>query len=175
MQNETIPPASTPITADAAQQPHPSQVLQPATATQQTPPPQPVTLGTTLALCAVTAAFTLMTTFYGPPIAAKFGFAVGASTNTSSKVVYLDFDRVLAAGIKRSMEADNLAIADVQKDAEKFQMDIAKNLQQYADNGYVVINSKALIKASPIQDITSDLIKRLGMKPEAVTKNAQGK
>ena len=126
--------------------------------------PQFVTLGTSVALCIVTAAVTLMAVFFGPGIAAKFGVQVSSTAESSSKVVYLDFDRLLAAGIKRAMEGDRAAVDDVKKDADKFQTDITAVIQKYAEAGYMVINYKALINASRDQDITPDVMKKLGLK-----------
>lgn len=103
-----------------------------------------------------------MLAFYAPVIAAKRGFNLpGASVG--SKVVYLDFDVLMTAGVKRAL-AEPQAGAELQKQADKFQSDINAAVQAYADAGYVVINIKALIRGSKTQDITDDVLKTLGLK-----------
>lgn len=136
-----------------------------ATEAQKQPPevPQVVTMGAALALCAVTSVVTLMITFFAPSIAAKYDLKMGA--DTSNKVVFLDFDRVMAAGVKRAVEGDRLGVSDLKKDADEFQANITAAIQKYADSGYIVINHKALINASKTQDITPAVIKRLGLTP----------
>lgn len=128
----------------------------------QPAPPQFVTINTALILCLITSVLTLMIGFYAPQMAAKRGITMPGYSG--SKVVYLDFEKVLSAGIKHSMNSDRLGVADIQKDADKFQSDMNAAIQKYADSGYIVINNKALISASPTQDITRDVIGSLGIK-----------
>lgn len=123
---------------------------------------QPITLGTAVILCVITAVMTLMLEFYAPAIAVKTGITrPGASTG--SKVVYLDFEQLMAAGVKRAMTSA-AGVTDVQSQADKFQADIGAAIKAYADAGYVVINSKALISATKSQDITGDVLSTLGLK-----------
>ena len=120
-----------------------------------------VTLNTALLLCSLTMLFTLLLSLYAPNIAANRGLSLPGLA-TKNKVVYLDIEKILASGIKRSMNtaAD---LVNVQAQADKFQVDIAAAVQFYGDAGYVVINSKALIGATQSQDITGDVLAKLGL------------
>lgn len=127
-------------------------------------PPQFVTFSTALILCAISTAITLMLAFYAPAIAAKRGINLPGASSAGAKVVYLDFDEVLASGIKQAMNSSHVGLEEIQKDADKFQVDISSVVQRYVDSGYIVINKKALIKGPRDQEITGDVIRSLGIK-----------
>lgn len=125
---------------------------------------QYINFNTALILCAITALMTLICGVYLPSIAAKRGFTLPGAA-ASNKVVYLDFERVQMAGMKNVMGGDLAAQnVEVQSKAEKFQIDLNAVIKGYADAGYVVINSKALIAATKAQDITPAVIEALGVK-----------
>ena len=120
------------------------------------------TLKTALVLCSLTMLCTLLLCLYAPTIAANRGLSLPGLA-TKNKVVYLDIERILASGIKRSMNTAT-DLVNVQAQADKFQVDIAAAVQFYGDAGYIVINSKALIGATKSQDITGDVLAKLGLK-----------
>ena len=121
-----------------------------------------ITMNMALVLCTLTMLFTLLLCLYAPTIAANRGLSI-PGVAPRNKVVYLDIEKILASGIKRSMNtaAD---LVNVQAQADKFQVDIAAAVQFYGDAGYIVINSKALIGATKSQDITGDVLAKLGLK-----------
>ncbi len=124
---------------------------------------QYITFGTALILCLITAVITLMVSLYAPAIAAKRGIHLpGASSE--SKIVHLDFEKVVGAGMKKTMEASS-GVSDVQAQAEKFQVALSAAVQAYADAGFTVINSKALIGTTTNGDITGEVLNTLGVKP----------
>jgi hypothetical protein len=124
-----------------------------------------VSLGTCLLMCGFTLALTLSIGAFAPQIASKYGFSLPGSTPAVSKVVYLDFEKLLEAGIKHSTGMEQSDLALITKEADKFQADIGVLLQKYAAEGYLVINSKALIVGAKGQDITPIFIKGLGLVP----------
>lgn len=124
---------------------------------------QYVTFGTALILCFITAVITLMLALYAPAIAAKRGIKLPGTTD-QIKVVHLDFEKVVAAGMKRTVDSSS-GVEDVQVKATKFQVDLNNAVQAYADAGFTVINSKALIGTSLNGDITGDVLTTLGVKP----------
>jgi hypothetical protein len=122
------------------------------------------TFASTLVLCSITAVFSIAAALYLPAMAAKRGFHIGGGAAIENKVVYLDFERLLAAGLKRSMDTAG-SVGDVQAQADKFQADIRASVKAYSDAGYIVINNKALIGGSKDKDITASVIENLGTKP----------
>lgn len=120
-----------------------------------------ISLGTAVIMCVFTSLITLIIAAYGPSIAAKQGIKLpGAGSLTGNTIVYLDFEKVLEAGIKKSMQS-NLSTEDVKVDADRFQEQINAALKTYTDAGYTIINNRALIKGAPDQDITGELIHKL--------------
>jgi hypothetical protein len=127
-------------------------------------PDHSVSLATVLTLCVLTCIITLMAVIFGPPIAAKIGVTRFAGNEVGSKVVSLDFERLLAAGLKRAML--NPAVGpEVEVQALKFNAEVAKIVDRYAASGVVVINHKALITPTPLADITDRTIKEMGLAP----------
>lgn len=80
-----------------------------------------------------------------------------------SKVVYLDFEKVIGAGIKDVMNKDRASLEDTKGQAEAFQAGISRVLHEYTNDGYVVVNKKALIEGSAAFDITPVMIQKLGL------------
>ena len=122
-----------------------------------------VTFGTALTLCVITAIVSLTITFLGPGIATKYGFKQTAVSG-ANKVVYLDFDQLIAANIKESLEKNPDTKDEVQNDADHFQTAFVSFMKKYTDEGYIIVNSKALIRATTSQDITPAVLKQLGIK-----------
>ncbi len=133
-------------------------------ASSTTAPEHSVSLATVLTLCALTATITLMAVVYGPPIAAQMGMTRFASSEVGSKVVSLDFERLLAAGLKRAM-LNPVVGPEMEAQALKFNEDVAKIVDRYAASGVLVVNHKALIARTPHADITDAIIKEMGLVP----------
>lgn len=112
-------------------------------------------------LCVFTSVITLMIVIYGPAIATKQGIKLpGAGHLTGSKVVYLDFERVLSAGVEQAMKS-GANVEEAKVKADKFQIDIKNVITSYTDSGYSVINAKALIQGASGDDITGEVINKL--------------
>lgn len=80
-----------------------------------------------------------------------------------TQVVYLDFERVMNEAIKVVADKGHLSIQETTVDAEKFQQQISLVLAEYSGKGYLVLNRRALIEASPDGDITPAVLARLGL------------
>jgi len=120
-----------------------------------------ITMGTAVVLCVLTTLITLMIVAYGPAIAQKQGFKLpGAGHLTGSKIVYLDFEKVLSAGLERALKGGTSA-EDMKIQADKFQGEIKRVITGYTESGYTVINAKALIHGATSDDITGDVIKQV--------------
>ena len=159
MQNTEQPtttPEPTPTTATTA----------PSTPPPAAPTPEAtyVTYGTALLLCGFTLVITLVLTMFAPGIAQRFGINM-PTTQAQPKVVYLDFERILNAGIQDTI-TNPQPIDDVKAAADKFQTNVGKAIRFYTDAGYVVVNFKAIIGATPGADITDDVIRRAGLTPK---------
>ena len=139
-------------------------VMNNAPTTQSAAAPQPVTLGVAALLCVFTALITLILVFYGPNVLKRFGVPLPAA-GANGKVVSLDFDKVLAAGMKHAMDRaeEGEGVSDVHAQADKFQSNVNSILKSYAAAGYTVINSKAVIERPSDSDITEDVISALGV------------
>ena len=132
-----------------------------AEASGQANPQSFVTMGTAVVLCLFTSLITLMIVVYGPAIAQKQGIKLpGAGHLTGSKIVYLDFEKVLSAGLESAMNAGS-GVDDMKIQADKFQGEIKRAITGYTDSGYTVINAKALIQGASDDDITADVIKQV--------------
>lgn len=128
----------------------------------QRPPEQGTSLATVLTLCVLTCIITLMAVIFGPALAAKAGVPSLGTSPAGSKVVTLDFERLLAAGLQRAML--NPAVGpEVEAQALKFNAQVAKILERYGASGVVVINHKALIAPSAQADITDAVILEMGL------------
>lgn len=120
-----------------------------------------ITMGTAVVLCLFTSLITLMAVIYGPAIAHKQGIKLpGAGHLTGSKIVYLDFEKVLQAGMERALSGGTGA-EDMKIQADKFQGEIKRVLTGYTESGYTVINAKALIQGAADDDITTDVIQQV--------------
>ena len=152
---------TTPVVQHAASKPDSEQ---PRAATD----PGGVTLGTCALMCGFTLALSLAIVSLAPQIALKYGFTLpgAAPAPQAAKVVYLDFERLLLAGIEQSKGMEQSDLSAITKEADKFQADIGVLLQKYATEGYVVVNSKAVIIGAKAQDITPAFIKGLGLSPK---------
>lgn len=112
-------------------------------------------------LCVFTCVITLMIAMYGPAIAEKYELKLpGVGRLTGSKIVFLDFEKVVGQGIKQAVENGG-SVQDVQKDAEQFQARISSAIKGYTDQGYSVVNAKALIESSKHDDITEDVVAKV--------------
>ena len=120
-----------------------------------------VTLGTTVVMCAASAAVAVIISLFAPAIAAKHGIKLPGAKQ-GEQVVYLDFERVITAGMKRTMNSGRTGVDEVRRDADEFQAAVTAEVQRYSDGGYIVINSKALIGADKSKDITGDVLTTLG-------------
>ena len=123
--------------------------------------PTYITYGTALQLCCFTAIITLLIVYFSPGIATRLGFSVDSYRSTS-RVVYLDFDRIMNAGIQKTIESSS-GVNEVKKDAEIFQKNLNEAIQNYNDAGYVIVNFKAIIGTTPANDVTDDLLKKIGL------------
>lgn len=124
---------------------------------------QGVTFGSALLMCFFTALITIMIIFYAPAVAAKLGVSLpSVPASGASNVVYLDIERVLEAGMRRSMGQPS-GVQDVQAQADKFQADMSAAFHAYSDAGITIVNSKALIQGSAVHDITNEVLARLGL------------
>lgn len=111
-------------------------------------------------LCVFTGIITLMISYFALP---HLSHRLNAeSAGGAPKVVSLDFERLMRAGLNKSMNTA-AGVADVQKDADKFQQDITAAYNAYADRGYLVVNSKAIISGSAASDITPEVLKSLNL------------
>lgn len=120
-----------------------------------------ITMGTAVVLCLFTSLITLMIVVYGPAIAQKQGIKLpGAGHLTGSKIVYLDFEKVLSAGMERVVDGQS-SVEEVTGKANKFQAEIKRVISSYTDSGYTVINAKALIQGAAADDITTDVIQQV--------------
>ncbi len=120
-----------------------------------------ITMGTAVVLCVLTTLITLMIVAYGPAIAQKQGFKLpGAGHLTGSKIVYLDFEKVLSAGMEGVVDGQS-SMEEVTGKANKFQAEIKRVISSYTDSGYTVINAKALIQGAADDDITTDVIQQV--------------
>ncbi len=127
------------------------------------PDAQGVTFGSALLMCLFTALITIMIIFYAPAVAAKLGVSLpGGPAAGAGNVVYLDIERVLEAGMRRSM-SQPAGVQDVQAQADKFQADMSAAFHAYSDAGITIVNSKALIQGSAAHDVTDEVLSRLGL------------
>lgn len=111
-------------------------------------------------LCVFTGIITLMISYFAlPHLSHRLNTE---STGVASKVVSLDFERIMRAGLNKSLNTA-AGVADVQKDADKFQQDIIAAYSAYADRGYLVINRQAIISGSAASDITPEILKSLSL------------
>jgi hypothetical protein len=146
-------------TTESTQEPVPFDAasLPPASSTNA----QFVTIHTALILCLITSVLTLMIAFYAPQIAAQRGITMPGSSGP--KVVYLDMEKIVSAGMKKSINSEALGVTDISVAAAKFQVEMTAAIKNYTDSGYIVINHRALISGSPTLDITRDVITSLGI------------
>lgn len=84
----------------------------------------------------------------------------GSRKATASKVVTLDFDRLLESGINQAVASNTAGTLDYKLAADAFQMRIAKNVQELTDRGYIIINQRALINKPKVDDITDMMISK---------------
>lgn len=118
-------------------------------------------MGTAVVLCLFTSLITLMIVVYGPAIAQKQGIKLpGAGHLTSSKIVYLDFEKVLKAGMEQALSSGT-GSEDMTIQADRFQGEVKRVLTGYTESGYTVINAKALIQGAAGDDITGEVIKQV--------------
>jgi hypothetical protein len=108
-------------------------------------------LGVLLSLCLVAAGYVF---------ASKNNLLPDA---TNTKVVYLDFEKVMGQAIKQVAERGHLSIENTKLDAQQFQQHISKVLMEYGQSGHVVINKRALIEGTPGADITQEVMQKLGL------------
>lgn len=138
----------------------PSATTQPESGSQGTPQSF-IAMSTAVVLCIFTSLITLMIMVYGPAIAQKQGIKLpGAGHLTGSKIVYLDFEKVLSAGLEGALKGGT-GVEDMKIQADKFQGEIKRVITGYTDSGYTVINAKALIQGATSDDITGDVIKQV--------------
>lgn len=114
-----------------------------------------------LIMCATSIAAAVLIALFAPGIAAKHGVKLPGSLRTD-QVVYLDFERVITAGMKRTMNSGKTGAEEVRAEADQFQAAVGAAIQRYSDDGYIIINSKALIGATKAKDITGDVLVSLG-------------
>lgn len=119
-----------------------------------------ITFGTALVLCVVTCITSIALTLSAPTFMKRFG--INFAANDQSKVVYLDFEKVVAAGIKQSLDGQTISPDAFKADADKFQVALSMEIKKYAKSGYVVLNSRAVIDGAPAQDITGAIIHAVG-------------
>ena len=154
----------TPITAPIATNTSP---------TDPTPEPTYITYGTAVMLCGFTLIITLVLTLFAPGVAQRFGLTM-PTTQAQPKVVYLDFEKILTAGIQDTI-SNPQPVGNVQAQAEKFQTNVATAIREYTDAGYVVINFKAIIGNTAAADITQAVIVRAGLTPKPAAQLASPK
>lgn len=121
-----------------------------------------LTFGSALLMCVFTALITIMVVFYAPSVAKRFGVTLPQSATGVGSMVYLDIEKVLEAGMRRSLSQVG-GVRDVQAQADKFQADMSVAIHAYADAGITVVNSKALIQGSSVHDVTDEVLARLGL------------
>lgn len=81
--------------------------------------------------------------------------------NSGPKVVTLDVDRLIEAGLKAN-ERKGLS-ADPKADVDLFQANLKKEVDRLASDGNLVINFHAVIAGSQQNDVTDEVIAHLGI------------
>jgi Type-F conjugative transfer system protein (TrbI_Ftype) len=114
-----------------------------------------VTLSSLLIVVAIAIAITLAVVFAA---ASKGWIPLGGS---SSKVVTLDVDRLIEAGLKAN-EKKGPGV-DAKAEADKFQANLKAEVDRLASEGHLVINYRAVIAGTKQSDVTDDVIAHLGL------------
>lgn len=122
--------------------------------------PEGVTLATVALMCFFTAIIVLVLTAMGPRLAASAGFGQGLM---GGQVFYVDYQRVVEAGIADASKKGFASVDDAGKKAEEFNAKIMAVLEGYKAQGYTVINSRALIVGAEAHDMTDEVLAELGV------------
>lgn len=125
---------------------------------------QYVTLPSLLIIAVITMMLTLAAVYLG---ASKGYFALSGNVG-GQKVVLLDPDRLIQAGLKAHQAMGT--VADAQADADKFQIDLKAEIDRLTNEGYMVLNSRAAIAIGKNMDVTDEVIGRLGIAHPGKTK-----
>ncbi len=118
-----------------------------------------VSVNLALCMCLVAVLVSLSAVWFGYGQATKRGWI----ESSAAKVVFLDFEKVVEAGINKVMEQEKGSVGEAKDDAVMFQKRISASLDSYTARGYVVINKRALIDGSVAHDITPEVIRSLGL------------
>ncbi len=118
-----------------------------------------VSVNLALCMCLVAVLVSLAAAWFGYGQATKRGWI----ESSTAKVVFLDFEEVMEAGISKVMEQEKTSVSEAKEDAVMFQKRISASLDSYTTRGYVVINKRALIDGAAAHDITPEVIRSLGL------------
>ncbi|OLP04632.1 hypothetical protein [Rhodoferax antarcticus] len=166
---------NTPNPSAAAQHSSPIENTQPAVdivspvaptplSTMQDDSGQYVTLTSLLIVVAITIVVTLAAVYGG----ASKGFFNFSGNDSAQKVVILNPDRLVQAGLK-AHEAKGTG-ADAQADAAQFQIDLKGEIDRLSNEGYMVINSRAVVASGKHMDVTDVVLARLGLSQAGASK-----
>jgi hypothetical protein len=114
-----------------------------------------VTLTSLLIVVVIAMALTLAAVYAG---ASKGLFQIGGS---AAKVVTLDVDRLIEAGLKANERKG--ASADPKASADAFQAGLKREVDRLGSEGFLIVNFRAVIAGSKQTDVTDELISRLGL------------
>lgn len=114
-----------------------------------------VTLTSLLIVVVIAMAITVAIVF----AAASKGWIQMGSSGT--KIVTLDVDRLIEAGLKANEKKG--AGVDPKVEADKFQANLKGEVDRLASEGTLIINYRAVIAGNKQTDVTDELISRLGL------------
>lgn len=117
-----------------------------------------ITFGSAITLCLITAALTLAGTYLLITSPKDY---LGIKNTNVQRVVSLDFDRILEAGVQSALaRSSNDATIDYKSSADQYNERVKVVVDELTSAGFIVINQRALISTPKNDDLTAYVIER---------------